>query len=69
MKKNKKLVIPVSIPRNPFVAAAKLRSNAGIHRASRKTERQRAARELNQALKNPADSAGFLWLNRTVDRG
>ena len=36
MKKNKKLVIPVSIPRNPFVAAAKLRSNAGSHRTSRK---------------------------------
>ena len=47
MKKNKKLVIPVSIPRNPFVAAAKLRSNPGSHRTSRTTERQRAARALN----------------------
>ena len=59
MKHNKKLIVPPSKPRNPLVAVAKLRSNAGAHHASRKTERQQARRALHQVLKNPADSAGF----------
>jgi hypothetical protein len=59
MKKGKKYIVPSSIPRNPLVAAAKLRAGAGSHKESRKSERQRAARDLQERLKNPADDAGF----------
>jgi hypothetical protein len=60
MKKLKTATLPAIVPRNPLVAAAKFRK-AGSHRDSRKTERQKAAQQLQRILKNPAD-AGFLHI-------
>ena len=60
MSKPKKLIVPSSVPRNPFVAVAKLR-RAGSHRPSQKAKRQQQARELNQQLKkikSPVDDDG-----------
>lgn len=61
MAKTKKLIVPQSTPRNPFVAAAKLR-RAGSHRASQKSERQQAAQALRKQLakiKAPSDDGAF----------
>ena len=44
------ITITPRVPRNPLVAAAKLRQ-AGSHRASRKTERQTQQRALKKILK------------------
>ena len=60
MGKPKKFIIPASVPRNPLVAAAKLR-RAGSHRPSQKAERQQQARALRQQLKkikSPVDDDG-----------
>ncbi|MGL4767354.1 MAG: hypothetical protein ACRCV6_04660 [Formosimonas sp.] len=60
MKKQKNLIVPTLVPRNPLVAAAKLRRGAGSHHTSRKTERQQAARQLRDALHNPADGGVYI---------
>jgi hypothetical protein len=60
MKKSKTTTLPAIVPRNPLVAAAKFRK-AGSHRDSKKTERQKAAQQLQRILKNPAD-AGLLYI-------
>ena len=60
MSKPKKLIVPASAPRNPLVAAAKMR-RAGSHRPSQKSERQQQARALRQQLKkikSPVDDDG-----------
>ncbi len=48
-----KLTLPMRKPRNPFVAAARLRP-AGAHRRSASGLRQRAARELRAELARPS---------------
>ena len=62
-KPTKKLIVPTLPPRNPFVAAAKLR-HAGSHRPSQKAERQKQQRELRDtcqqlAKKIPVDDGDF----------
>lgn len=48
-----KLTLSPRKPRNPFVAAARLRA-AGAHRRSASGLRQRAARELRAELARPS---------------
>ena len=65
MGKSKKLIVPTLKPRNPLVAAVKLR-RAGSHRPSQKAERQQQGRELRQQLKkikSPIDDDGAFFID------
>jgi hypothetical protein len=59
-KAQKKLIVPTSHPRNPFVVAAKLRQ-AGRHAPSRKTERQHTKNELRK-IPTIHHDGDFYWV-------